>query len=78
LGEIHVWNINIRGNQLEKSTIRIIKHDELEGDCINCLQLLPPDRKSILVQSRDNVLRQIEESNRTEPTIYARFFGATV
>ena len=49
LGQIYVWAVNIRGSQLEKTTIRVIKHEELDGDCINCLNLLPPDRKSILV-----------------------------
>lgn len=44
LGQIHVWSVNIHDRDLVHNVERVIKHEELEGDCVNCLQLLPPER----------------------------------
>lgn len=57
---------------------------EMSGDAINCLTLIRPENKDLLVHSRDNCLRILEvnssegkysESGQTTGSIGGRFFG---
>lgn len=44
------------------SKVRTIEHSELSRDPINCISLLPTERKRVLVHSRDNCIRNIDYS----------------
>lgn len=56
----------------------------MSGDAINCLTLVPPEFKDLLVHSRDNCLRVLEvnssegkytDGSQTTGSIAGRFFG---
>lgn len=56
----------------------------MAGDAINCLTLVPPESKDLLIHSRDNCLRVLEvnssegkytDGNLTTGSIAGRFFG---
>lgn len=81
VGTIHVWSVQIRSQQLETHKTSELEHEELIGDTINCMALLPPEQREIMALSRDNVLRLLQMprgSDKTQPIVYRRFFGATV
>lgn len=80
LGMISIFNVQIRGNSLDPVLLRQMNLTELANDAINTILLQPPDKRLMIVQCRDNVLRRIEPSrgattNETD-LIDTRFFGA--
>lgn len=82
LGMIHLFNVNVRSNNLEAILIHQVSMDELLGDPINTLILQPPEKRFLLVMSRDNVIRRIEPARAaqddTHDLIDTRFFGAKI
>jgi jouberin len=61
-----------------------VLNPEMQGDAINCLKLMPPETKDLLVHSRDNCLRILElnssegkynEEGISTGAITGRFFG---
>jgi len=81
-GMVHVWNVQLRGDRVTTTLIRQIDNEELNGDAINTLILTPPERRELLVQSRDNVIRIVEPGRGAKVTsqglVIRRFFGAAV
>lgn len=66
--------------------ISFILNPEMSGDAINCLRLVPPEMKDLLVHSRDNCLRLLEinssegkysDTGASTGQIVGRFFGST-
>jgi jouberin len=81
VGTIHIWSVQIRAQQLETHKTGELEHEELQGDTINCMTLLPPEQREIMALSRDNVIRLLQMprgSDKTLPIVYRRFFGAVV
>lgn len=80
LGMISIFNVQIRGESLEPVLVRQMNLTELSNDAINTILLQPPDKRLMIVQCRDNVLRRIEPARvaTTDETdlIDTRFFGA--
>jgi len=63
LGSIHVWDVHVKYNKVSVSKLKELSHTELNGDAINTLNLLPYEKKRLLVHSRDNCIRSIDYGN---------------
>jgi len=57
LGTIYEWKIEIRLDHITPNKIQIIKEKEIEGDPINCINILATNPRIIFVHSRDNCIR---------------------
>lgn len=61
LGSIHIYDINATMNaSYIANRISYVLNPEMQGDAINCIRLVPPEMKDLLVHSRDNCLRLLE------------------
>ncbi|CAG9335314.1 unnamed protein product [Blepharisma stoltei] len=82
LGMIHLFSVQIRDNMLQTALIHQVSLDELLGDPINTILLQPPEKRFLLVLTRDNVIRRIEPARAaqadTHDLIDTRFFGAKI
>jgi FOG: WD40 repeat len=76
---IHIFDIRIRNNSIQPQLIKQVELDEMMGDPINKINLLPGDDRMLIVHCRDNVIRGLEppRSLRDDDStlIYKRFFG---
>lgn len=79
LGMIHIYDLRVRGNSPQPTLIHQVELDEMLGDPINVINLIPQDDRMLIVQSRDNVIRGLEpprnERDNPQTLIYKRFFG---
>jgi len=76
LGSIHIWDVHVKYNKVSVSKLKELSHSELNGDAINTLNILPYEKKRLLVHSRDNCIRSIDYGNPSGLRILGRFFGS--
>ena len=68
-GCIHVWDFQMRETKIAMPFIKTIKEPEIIGDPINCIHLTQFDKSKLVVHSRDNCLRLIENSSHRQKVL---------
>ena len=65
LGTVYEWRIDIHSDHINVIMVNKIEEAEIEGDSINCINILPNLPKYIFVHSRDNCIRELK-TNKNE------------
>ncbi|CAD8209474.1 unnamed protein product [Paramecium octaurelia] len=85
LGNIHFFDINLSGGSYIARRLSLIVIQEISGNAINSIQLMPPECQDLLIHTRDNCLRIVDfksgdgkfhDHEVIYGTVNNRFFGS--